>query len=81
MNYVVVKKGVYQHGTWGPYSSVKQACDAARVLALADEDCYHEWVVHSISPDDGLSKTLGSVSKQCTPTSWRCNHSPSTLPE
>ena len=65
MKYVVIKSGVYQHGAWGPYTSEAHACAAARALAAADDDCYHEWVVHPISRD-GLGDPVGEVVKHCT---------------
>ncbi len=60
----MVKEGVYMQGTWGPYGSVGEACDAARTLAAADIDCYHAWVVYPISVD-GLGDELGKVRKTC----------------
>lgn len=68
MKYVVVKEGVYHHGTWGPFDTLKGACDAARMLADTDGDCYHEWSVYYISLTQGLvGDKLGSVHKKCVP--------------
>ncbi len=74
MKYVVVKKGVYQQGTWGPFDTPREAWDRARVLADADRDCYHKWAVHSIDPVDGLSDRLGFRYKKCGPESSCIKH-------
>lgn len=67
MKYVIVQHGVYQHGTWGPFDTLKEACDRARVCAAADSDCYHEWAVHPIDPVNGLGDKLGHLRKNCGP--------------
>lgn len=63
MNYVVVKRGVYHQGTWGPYPTQENAEEAARILASADRDDYHAWEVHTIHPADGLGDILFAINK------------------
>ena len=61
--YVVVKQGVYQHGAWGPLTSLGSARAVAQSLASSDEDEYHAWCIHSIDPETGLGDMLEAFSK------------------
>lgn len=54
--WVVIKQGVYMHGTWGPYPSEAEAVVNARRLATLDTDDHHSWEVWSIDGKDGLKE-------------------------
>ena len=61
MTYVVVKRGIYIRGVFGPYSEKSEAFAACEALALADVDLHHDWCVEELTPD-GLGPTVRTLS-------------------
>jgi len=72
--FVVIKKGVYMHGVWGPWSRMAVAAEAAQRLAAADDDAYHSWDVHQLDADaaEGLGPQLASYTQWGTQVWYWC---------
>ena len=61
MIYVVVQRGVYIRGVWGPYDTVANASRAAELKAAMELDDYHDFEVCSLNREvTGLSEPVAT---------------------
>ena len=64
-HYIVTQDGVYQaHSIYGPFTDLEAACEKARDLAKTDRDNYHEYVVGTITPEQGQGPALYAVKRK-----------------
>ena len=59
MTYVVVKRGVYIQGIWGPYTK-QEATAAAELRAAKEPDAHHTIEACPLNPEDGIGAAVTS---------------------
>ncbi len=70
--YMVIRKGIYIQGVFGPFTDLSIANGFAKRAANADSDDYHSWNVHRLEKltiptdleDDGLGSIITSFCKE-----------------
>lgn len=63
--YIVLKHGVYIQEVYGPFS-LEDALETAQTLAFEDDDGYHEWEVHLLTPQ-GIGPLVKSYRQEANP--------------
>ena len=74
MIFVVCKQAIYLHDVYGPFDKAVDAVARAGELARSDCDAHHEWVVRSVDPVLGLSKSV--IHTTCKPNCPYCGAEP-----